>query len=46
MSCLVLVNKELSVFLKTKDYSFSGDSFELKGAILAKLLLQHQFQIT
>ena len=30
MKCLVCGNKELGVFLKTKDYSFSGDSFELK----------------
>ena len=30
MKCLVCDNKELDVFLKTKDYSFSGDSFELK----------------
>ena len=30
MSCLVCGNGDLSFFLKTKDYSFSGDSFELK----------------
>ena len=39
MSCLVCGNKELSVFLKTKDYSFSGDSFELKRCDSCKVVV-------
>lgn len=39
MSCLVCGNKELDVFLKTKDYSFSGDSFELRRCKSCEVLV-------